>query len=258
MSFEGLYTNRRSRDIFEDYDLHLYSDPEGYAGLNGPGPVTHPDSLFLPLSYFGYDSVPASNFVVATLAGAKRDYNGIELVFRKRFSDRWQMLTSYNWADAKGNSNSDGNADFQGDVLFLDPRAPNQYSTQPGLIRNLIKGGASYEFPIGLQLGGVFNWNSGTVASRTFLASSRNLPIRVTTAEAFEYAGILNRWIAPDTVGALTNPALRDDRFAAAVQPQSGRPHGRRSVRGRVQHHQQPGSDSRTGSRGRSGHGGLW
>ena len=207
MSFEGLYTNRRSRDIFEDYDLHLYSDPEGYAGLNGPGPINHPDSLFLPLSYFGYDSVPASNFVVATLAGAKRDYHGVELVFRKRFSDGWQMLSSYNWADAKGNSNSDGNADFQGDVLFLDPRAPNQYSTQPGLIRHLAKGGASYVFPFGLQLGGTFNWNSGTMASRTFLASSRNLPIRVTTAEAFEYAGILNRWIAPETVGVLNNPS---------------------------------------------------
>ncbi len=49
MSFEALYSNRRTRDIFEDYDLHLYSDPTGY-----PGPVNHPDSLFLPLSYFGY------------------------------------------------------------------------------------------------------------------------------------------------------------------------------------------------------------
>ena len=89
------------------------------------------------------------------------------------------MLTSYNWHDAKGNTNSDSNADFQGDVIYLDPRAPNQYATQPGLIRHLAKGAGSYTFPFGLQLGGTFTWNSGTVASRTFLASGRNLPMRV-------------------------------------------------------------------------------
>ncbi len=44
------------------------------------------------------------------------------------------------------------------------------------------------------------------MASRTFLASSRNLPIRVTRT-AFEFAGITSRWIAPNTVGALTNPS---------------------------------------------------
>jgi hypothetical protein len=202
MSFEALYTNRRTRDIFEDYDLELYSTPEGYGG-----PVNHPQSLYLPLSYFGYSSVPPSNFVVATLAGGKRDFHNVELVFRKRFSDRWQAQGSYTWADAKGNSNSDGNADFQGDVLFLDPRAPNQYATQPGLVRHLTKGFVSYEFPFGLQLGGVLNWNSGTTASRTFFASSRNLPIRVTAAEAFEFAGITTRWIAPNTVGVLQNPS---------------------------------------------------
>ena len=177
MSFDALYINRRTRDIFEDYDLHLYSDPEGY-----PGPIDHPDSLFLPLSYFGYDAVPDSNFVVGTLAGAKRDWQGLEFAFRKRFSSGWQSLLSYNWASGSGNSNSDGNADFQGDVLFLDPRAPNQFDTQPGLVTHLFKGGGSYAFDFGLQLGLTFNWNSGTRASRTFFASSRNLPIRVLPA----------------------------------------------------------------------------
>lgn len=202
MSFEALYLNRRTRDILEDYDLELYSDPAGY-----PGPIDHPQSLFLPLSYFGYTQVPESNFVIATLAGGKRNWQGLEFAFRKRFSNGWQSLLSYNWADAEGNSNSDSNADFQGDVLFLDPRAPNQFSTQPGLIEHLFKGGGSYQFDFGLQFGATFNWNSGTHASRTFFASSRNLPIRVTPAEAFEFAGIRARWLAPDTVGVLTNPS---------------------------------------------------
>jgi hypothetical protein len=202
MSFDALYFNRRTRDILEDYDLHLYADPEGY-----PGPIDHPDSLFLGYDYFGYSANPGSNFVIGTLAGGERNFHGLEFVFRKRYADRWQLLTSYNWNDAKGNTNSDSNADFQGDVDFLDPRAPNQYATQPGLIRHLVKGAASYTFNNGLQFGGTYNWNSGTVASRTFLASARNLPIRVPAGEAFEFAGYTTRWLAPDAVGSFTNPS---------------------------------------------------
>lgn len=142
-----------------------------------------------------------------TLAGGKRNFQGLEFVFRKRFSNNWQVLSSYNWNDAKGNSNSDGNADFQGDVLFLDPRAPNQYGTQPGLIRHVAKGAGSYTFPFGLQLGATATWNSGTVASRTFLSSSRNLPLRVPASDAYLFGGITDRWLAPDSVGSLTNPS---------------------------------------------------
>jgi hypothetical protein len=202
MSFDALYYNRRSRDILEDYDLELYADEHGY-----PGPINDPNTLFLGYDYFGYSENPGSNFVIGTLAGGERNFQGMEFVFRKRFANNWQFLSSYTWQDAKGNSNSDGNADFQGDVIFLDPRAPNQYATQPGLIRNLLKGAGSYTFPFGLQLGGTYTWNSGTVASRTFLSSGRNLPLRVTAAEAFSYAGLTTRWLAPDSVGSLTNPS---------------------------------------------------
>jgi hypothetical protein len=208
MSVDALYFNRRTRDIFEDYDLHLYADPTGYASLSGvAGDPNAADSLFLGYDYFGYTENPGSNFVLGTLAGGKRNFQGLEFVFRKRFADNWQLLSSYNWNDGKGNSNSDGNADFQGDVLFLDPRAPNQYGTQPGLIRHMVKGGGSYSFPFGLQLGATASWNSGTVASRTFLSSSRNLPLRIPAAEAYLFGGIVDRWLAPDSVGSLTNPS---------------------------------------------------
>ena len=206
MSFSTLYINRRTRDILEDYDLELYATAQD-GQIHYPGPIDHPQSLFLGLEYFGYTQNPGSNFVIATLEGGERNYQGLEFVFRKRFSDNWQLLSSYNWNDAEGNTNSDSNADFQGDVDFLDPRAPNQFGRQPGNITHLLKGGGSYTFNMGLQLGAFFNWNSGTFASRTFLASGRNLPIRVSTADAFEFAGYRNRWIAPDTVGTLENPS---------------------------------------------------
>jgi hypothetical protein len=203
MSFEILYTKRRTRDISEDYDLALYAFRDD-GTTNYPGPVDHPDSLFLGLDYFGYDRFPESNFVIATLAGAERNYQGLEFIFRKRYSDGWQVLAAYTYNDAEGNSNSDSSADFHGDVLVLDPRAPNLFGDQPGSIRHLAKVSATYRFDFGLELGGFYRWNSGTLASETFFIANRHFPM---WAEPSEFAGITQRWIAPDKVGVLTNPS---------------------------------------------------
>jgi hypothetical protein len=215
MSFEVNAIKRTTEDILEDYDLGLYADPDVY-GL----PVDHPDSLFLGLGYFGYDTPPVSNFVIATLAGGNRDWEGLEFVFRKRMSNNWQMLASYNYADGTGNTNSDSNADFQGDVLWLDPRAINQEGTQPGLVEHLFKVAGTYQWDNGLSVGGTYRWNSGTVASRTFRASGRNLPliagfndplnpnpIQFAGGSGQGVAGGSGFWLSPDSVGALTNPS---------------------------------------------------
>ena len=91
-----LYTKRRTRDIIEDYDMALYAmRPDGSTSY--PGPVRHPESLFLGLDYFGYDVFPESNFVIATLAGGARDYQGVELTFRQRLRSNWQALAAYTY-----------------------------------------------------------------------------------------------------------------------------------------------------------------
>jgi len=203
MSFEAIATNRRTRDILEDYDLSLYAfrddDSTSY-----PGPVDHPDSLFLGLDYFGFSSFPESNFVIATLAGGERDYRGAELIFRKRRSGHWQALASYTFGAADGNAESDSHAIAQGDLVWLDPRAPARHGDMPGSIRHLFKLAASYEWDFGLELGGTFRWNSGTLATRRLGA---DVPARVPASEAFEFAGYTTRWLAPDAVGSLQNPA---------------------------------------------------
>ena len=203
MSFETAYTNRRTRDVLEDYDLSLYAldvrgEPSGY-----PGDVNAQGSFWLGLDYFGYDANPGSNFVIATLEGGERNYHGVDLIFRKRYSDNWQALVSYTHNRAYGNTNSDSNADFQGDVLWLDPRAPFAYGRQPGNIPHVFKAAGSYTTPLGVELGANYRWNSGSIASRTFLDFGRNLPIQVD--DAYEYNGATEFWIAPDAVGSLQN-----------------------------------------------------
>jgi len=206
MSMSALYTKRRTRDIIEDYDMALYSYNSSGETIY-PGPIDHPDSLFLPLDYFGYTGgSPNANFVLMTLAGGERDYQGLEFTFRKRYADRWQALASYTYNDAEGNTNSDSNADFQGDDIYLDPRGPNAYARQPGSISHLFKVAASYTFDFGLELGGAYRWNSGAYGSRTFLAFSRHLPLPVVVP--FEYAGFENQWIAPDSIGTVEHPSF--------------------------------------------------
>jgi hypothetical protein len=201
MSFEALYINRTTKDILEDYDLCLYA--ECVDGTNYyPGDITAPGTLWLGLDYFGYDANPGSNFVISTLAGGKREWEGVELVFRKRYSNHWQALASYTHADAHGNTNSDSNADFQGDWIVLDPRAINQWGRQPGSIEHLFKIAGSYHFDNGFVVGGSYRWNSGTIASRTFLLYRRNLPIM---DDAYEWNGATDTWLADNAVGSLTN-----------------------------------------------------
>ena len=232
-SLELNLIKRETEDILEDYDLNLYSDPAGYINQFTGEQLdpNHPESLFIPIGYFGFGSIPPSNFIIATLLGGNREWEGAELIYRKRFSNNWQMLASYNYADGNGNSNSDSNADFQGDVTWLDPRAPNQLGTQPGTIEHLFKIAGSYQWNNGIQIGGAYRWNSGVIISRTSSASGRNLPLRDTNdpllncdviggvpigTDCVSFAGQTGNWLSPLAVGQFDNPeyGIMDLRFA--------------------------------------------
>ena len=73
-------------------------------------------------------------------------------------------------------------------MIWLDPRAPHQVEGPARLDRASVQGELVVHLGQGFQIGGNWRWNSGTVASRTFRASGRNLPLRVATGEEFEYA----------------------------------------------------------------------
>ena len=222
------YTNRETNDILEDYDLDLYTD----CTSDGVG------DYCLPLSYFGFETAPTANYFIATMKGGVREYEGLEVTWRKRRSadSNWFALASWSYNDAEGNTNSDSNADFQGDVVWLDPRSPNQFGKQPGNIEHLLKVAGSYMFDNGLEVGATYSWNSGTRYSRTFIASRRHLPIRGLDTEVpsgstpvynvpdpcdavadpgcdvprflgYEDGGVVAKWLAPDAVGGYEGPS---------------------------------------------------
>ncbi len=206
MMFEVNLIDRETSDIGEDYGS-IYFNATQYAGnadINDPG------SFFLGPEYFGFANfaeIPTNfNFLLGSLPPeALRDWQGLELVFRKRYSDNWQLIASYNYADADGNSNSDGAFDGAGDVMFLDPRAPNRTGVQPGLVENLFKVHGSYNWDNGFQVGGSYRWNSGIILNRNQgISFGRSLPDRTETpfaSNGWPGGGFDDNWIAPDAIG---------------------------------------------------------
>src|SRR4029077_10657564 len=61
---------------------------------------------------------------------------------------------------------------------------------------------------------GSYRWNSGTVVHQTQFASSRRLPVEVTTA--YVYNGVSDFWVADGVIGAVQNPSW--GQFDARVQ----------------------------------------
>jgi hypothetical protein len=199
LAAEVSFSHRETEDVIEDYDLCLY------AGECYPGDPNAEGALFLGPEYFGYTEIPEGiNFFIATLEGGKREFDIGEIVVRKRLANQWQGLFSYTWTDATGNTNSDSNADFAGDVLFLDPRAPGVEGSLPGSIEHVLKLQGSWHFDFGLVLGGAYRWNSGAVQNRTFRAFGRNLPVQ---GDEFDFNGVRDHWVRAGAVGSIENPS---------------------------------------------------
>ena len=212
MMFEINYIDRETTDIGEDYGSFYYNASQYGGSLSGGAPTSSGGTFFLGPQFFGFSDladIPTNlNFLIGTLPdGNFRDWQGVELIFRKRYSDNWQMLASANFADGDGNSNSDANFDGAGDVVFLDPRAPNRTGTQPGLVEQLFKVHSSYSWDNGFQVGSSYRWNSGIILNRNASqAFGRSLPDRVTTDFAFggwPGGGFDDTWVADDALGSI-------------------------------------------------------
>ena len=205
-SISVTYTDRKTKDIMEDFGAYVYScgGPEGavtpagcpsygYDAADGGNGILNTD-FGLPLSYFGWDAYPNSNYIIGTLAGGHRNYTGLEIAFRKRPTDDkpYSILASYTNNQAEGNSNSDGNADLQGDFDWLDPRAPNMYGPQSGNMEHQLKFAGTYQITEKLEASMVFNWNSGYLFTKGKSVYSRNVPAQ---GEAYSVGGLSRNWI---------------------------------------------------------------
>ena len=191
--FEGVYTHRKDLRIVEDFDMYYInaatvpnaggSTPGRIVGVLGNTPAyweNYLRSLAIPLSYFGFTTVPQNvNYVLANLPGGQREFHVIDLTLRRNFTNGWQGMFSTTFTNATGNSLSSGDADFQGDTARVDPRAPWMNGTLIGSIDHQFKGYLSYTvqdgFLKGLNVGATGVYLSGQHYSRGLGAYGRIL-----------------------------------------------------------------------------------
>lgn len=147
---------RQDRRLIEDYDLFTY-----VTGLGNNPEYAH---LALTFEDFGYppEGPPANiNYFLSNLVGGKRNIYGFDFEVSKRFTNGSFVVAQYSFKEAKGNSQSDGNADLQGDFIFIDPRNDWMWGPTPGTIPHKIKVFGTYRTPFGLDIGALVYWNSG-------------------------------------------------------------------------------------------------
>ena len=116
------------------------------------------------------------------------NYNGLEIVLKKRFSHRYQWQVSYNWS--KSNNTVD-NA-----YLYYLPFPTNQivsrYGTSDDSIPHFFRGVFSVLLPLDIQLSGYFSYRTGRPYSRYNTAYNYDL-----TPFESEFIGERNEYRLP-------------------------------------------------------------
>lgn len=165
MGFTAQVYQREERNLVEDYDPSVYFNED--AG-----------EFRLAPEDFGYPSTGPGNvnYFLANLVGAKRETFGIDLGFEKRFAESWSAAVQYSYKDAEGNSNSDANADLQGDLLEVDPRQPYMYGRLPGTVPHQVKVFGMYRTPFNLEIGALVYWNAGAYYTEADRAYGIHIP----------------------------------------------------------------------------------
>ena len=153
IGFTAQAYRRSDKNMVEDYDPSLY--------------IGNPDAEALGLGLtnatFGYgpEGPGQVNYFLANLIGAEREHTGLDLSLDKRFADRWAAGLQYSWRRGEGNTSSDANADFQGDLLELDPRQPYMNGRLPGTVPHSVKLFGSYMTPFNIEVGTLIYWSAG-------------------------------------------------------------------------------------------------
>ncbi len=99
-----------------------------------------------------------------------RDYDGVELDFRKRFSNRWAVHATYLWSKLEGNYSGLASSDEISDVTGLARRSPNVERYFDSLISsfdpqgNLVSGALSTDRPHQFKAQFIYETPWGTTA----------------------------------------------------------------------------------------------
>lgn len=152
----------RAVDPVTDYTAVPVTDPgpDGELGTADDGITVNAYSL-------NEDKLAAIDYYVTTQNGYKESYRGVEFSLRKKFSHHWlaQASVSYGRSNVKlpiTAVNDPNNRVFEDDVVA--------WNDCPWIVKVI----GSYELPLGITVGGFFNYRSGMPSQRYLLFDGVN------------------------------------------------------------------------------------
>jgi len=189
-SFGITYINRSWKDLVGRYDrAGVYTPRSWYSEeLDDTFTVYERTAATLEISDYYITNLRMGADLPNILTDVYRKYEGIELLFNKRFSNRWQLLASYVYSRATGTRDNSFGADVNAG-WSADPGDPNEYINTKGSLTNdpthMIKIQATYVLPFDISLNTYFRAITGNAwttrirtaafnqGSVTFLAEPR-------------------------------------------------------------------------------------
>ena len=247
MSFDALYYNRMSRDIMEDYDLELYADRARLPGSDQPPRLAVPRLRLLRLHREPRLQLRHRH---ARRRRAQLPGHGVRVpqAVREQLADAGVVHV----AGCRGQHQLGwqrrlpGRRDLPRPARaesVRHPAGPDQATCSRAPAPTRSRSASSLA---ARSRGTRERWPAAPSSS-----SGRNLPLRVTAANAFEFAGFTARWLAPDSVGTLENPSWGQVDLRAQYNHRLMRRSVGRVLRRPLQHGELPGLDSQPGPRRR-------
>jgi hypothetical protein len=171
------YIKKWDRNIIEDTDMNALDTTALATGqfvwMNyTPYTVTDPYNGQQATFYGKTNTAITSVTYITNPPGAKRDYDGLEIILNKRYSNRWQLFASYVYAYARGNRGFSGGYSS----LYDNPNTLiNVFGKESSIFPHQIKVQATWGGPWGVQIGGYFLYMAGAYYTRTIRSGDLGL-----------------------------------------------------------------------------------
>lgn len=183
------FTVSIERELFKDASFSvslIYRDWKNIIGTYNTlaqyqeGTVNDPETGS-PYTVYVQTNVGQNHYVIANLKEGDpwildkpyRRYWGLEFLFNKRFSDKWQLLASYVYGQAKGTLDNNWMDDLgRGGYRYRNIHDPNYWLNADGNSTNdnthMLKIQGTYVLPFGIYLTGYFRAITGDSWTRRY------------------------------------------------------------------------------------------
>ncbi len=182
-SLGARYTRKADRDLTENVNANQLD----MASLMDDGQLVWTNWAERPFvdpfdgstkTFWSQKAILANSPYLVNAPGAKRDFDGFELVLSKRYSRGWSVTGSYAWQDSRGLIGNTWSTGFGGSALYNNPNAHvDAYGHMQLQRRNQFRLQAMVTAPWDINVSGYLRSYSGQTYTRTVVSSDLGVPL---------------------------------------------------------------------------------